>query len=492
MSRTKIVASAFAATALICFGSAMPANAATVASMPGPITALTTTPDLTCNANVAGGSDGPHFQLGASCLTAVVAGGTLNRPADYPLPGYPDAEVLLQDWSPIAQETSGSGTLFDPFVISTVVAGDQIQVTQVDTYASGSSSFTSSVEVENVGSVALEPIVYRVSDCARAEYDVLSYAAAPTGDGSVACNSMQGIPTGQWGEGTTAGDDLAQLVPITQGSKFEVDQGRGIGAHIALEAEFNNTALTLGGARDNFIGLSWKLDLAPGASSKVAFQTHFSTEDQRAVPTALTLMDGEGGEKTVTASFGTEEVPTALSGSPLVRLPAGISYVPGSSTIGEPMVVGDVLMFTAPVGSTGTSFSFRIGGGESGASGDLKLAGSTMDGVDFVQTTVPIEIAPFTPEPTSTPSATLTPSQPPTVAPTATASVSPTASTTAPPAASTQATATPAATPAPGALATTGADGNLAPLGIGAGIVLLLGVGVTALALRRRIGREHS
>ncbi len=93
MQKTKIIASAFAATALIGLGSAIPANAATVAAMSGPITTLTTSPDLACNADVSGGSDAPHFELGASCLTAVVASGTLNTPADYSLPGFPDAEI---------------------------------------------------------------------------------------------------------------------------------------------------------------------------------------------------------------------------------------------------------------------------------------------------------------------------------------------------------------------------------------------------------------
>lgn len=469
-------------TALIGLGSAIPANAATVAAMSGPITTLTTSPDLACNADVSGGSDAPHFEFGASCLTAVVASGTLNTPADYSLPGFPDAEIRLQDWSPITQETSGSGTLLDPDVISTVVAGDRIKVTQIDTYASGSSSFTTSVEVENVGDTALEPIVYRVADCARTQYDVLSYAAAPTGDGSAACNSIRGIPTGPWGEGTTPGDDLAQLVPLTEGSKFEVDQGRGIGAHIALAAEFSDIALTLGGARDNYIGLSWKLDLAPGASSTVAFQTHFSTNDKRAVPVELTSEDSGHGENTVTASFGSAEAPVALSGGSLVRLPAGASYVEGSSTIGEPMVIGDVLMFTAPIGTTDTSFSFRVAGGEAGVVGDLELVGSTADGVDYVQTTLPIEIAPFTPEPSPTPTPTLAP----TSTPTASVSASPTATATTSATASASATTTPASTPPSGALATTGVDSNLAPLGIGAGVIVLLGAGLAMLALRRR------
>ncbi|MBS3180159.1 MULTISPECIES: hypothetical protein [unclassified Pseudoclavibacter] len=50
-------------------------------------------------------------------------------------------------------------------------------------------------------------------------------------------------------------------------------------------------------------------------------------------------------------------------------------------------------LVAAPVGTTSTSFSFRISGGQTGVSGETKLAGSTTDGVDFVQTTVPIEIA---------------------------------------------------------------------------------------------------
>lgn len=47
----------------------------------------------------------------------------------------------------------------------------------------------------------------------------------------------------------------------------------------------------------------------------------------------------------------------------------------------------------AAVGTTSTSFSFWISGGETGVGGGIELAGSTTDSVDFVQTTVPIEIA---------------------------------------------------------------------------------------------------
>ncbi|WP_424464664.1 hypothetical protein [Pseudoclavibacter helvolus] len=114
MRRTHIVAGAIVATALICVSSAAAAGAATMTNEAGPITSLTTAPDLTCNADVTGGSDAPHFELGTSCLTAVVASGTLNAPAAYSLPGFPDGETRMQDWSPISQETSGSGSLLDP------------------------------------------------------------------------------------------------------------------------------------------------------------------------------------------------------------------------------------------------------------------------------------------------------------------------------------------------------------------------------------------
>ncbi|MGO2748654.1 MAG: hypothetical protein ACTIA6_01220 [Pseudoclavibacter sp.] len=485
MRTTRVLVGAVVTAALITLGAAVAASAATVTNDSGPITALSTTPDLSCNADLVGTPDAPVFGLGTACFTAVAAGGTLNTPADFPLTGFAGAEqqALERDWSPISQSTSGNGTILDPYVITTVVAGDLIQVTQIDTFTPGASSYATSVEVENVGDVALQPIVYRVADCARSQYEALSYAAAPTGDGSVACNNMDGIPTGQWGEGTAAGDDLAQLVPLTDGSKFEVDQGRGVGAYLGFQVEFNDVALSLGGARDNFIGLSWSLDLAPGTSSTVEFQTHFSASDQRAVPVELTSEGSATGEATVTASFGRADAPVAISGDSRVTLPAGASYVSGSSTIGEPTITGDILVFTAPVSSTDTSFSFRVAGGEAAVSGNLTLAGSTADGVDFVRATTRIEMSPRISEPTATPT-----SAPTTTAAATTPIATPTATaaTSAPADPVSTASPSPTATPEADGLATTGLESNLAPLGLGAGAVVLVGGVLAALAVRRR------
>lgn len=282
----------------------------------------------------------------------------------------------------------------------------------------------------------------------------------------------------------TPGEEILQLISLTPGGTC----GVGMRRDVLLGLDEPNPEPFSGGEHSNWqpidtiMAASWQLDLEPGTSSTIKLQTHYSAAGEQAVPVTLTSSEGGDGESTVTASFGTEDAPAAVSGGPRITLPAGTSYVEGSSTIGEPIVVGDVLMFAAPVGSTDTSFSFRVAGGEAGVVGDLELVGSTADGVDYVQTTLPIEIAPFTPEPSPTPTPTLAP----TSTPTASVSASPTATATTSATASASATTTPASTPPSGALATTGVDSNLAPLGIGAGVIVLLGAGLAMLALRRR------
>lgn len=498
MRKTQLIAVAVAAAALLGLGTATAASADTVANEAGPITSLTTNPDLSCSADVSGTPDAPVLGVGANCQTLVASGGTLNTPEGYWLTGegLEGSQIVEQVWAPISQTNTGSGTILDPFVITTVVSGDEIQLTQIDTYASGRSSYSTAIEVENTGNEAATPIIYRIADCAVEEYGYLSYAAPSIGDGSPVCRSVAGIPTGQWGEGTTAGDDYSQLVPLTAGSKFRIDQGRGIQYPIAYEQEFDDVVLFPDSARDNIQGLSWKLDLAPGASSTVAFQTHYSADGHRAVPSTLAASESVAGESTVTVSFGAADAPVTLSGGMSVTLPAGASYVAGSSSIGEPMVVGDVLIFTAPIGSTDSSFTFRVSGGEAGVTDELKLTGSTQDGVDFVEATSALQIEAHTPEPTETPAET------PTATPTASATATPSAT----PAATPSATATPAATatatsastsaptstPTAGGLATTGVDSDLAPLGIGAGVVLLLGAALAVFAVRRRAQADQS
>ncbi|PPG35638.1 hypothetical protein C5E10_03200 [Pseudoclavibacter sp. RFBG4] len=284
MRTAHIVAVTLAGIGLIGAGTVMPAAAATVVGAAGALTSLTTTTDLSCHASVSGTPDTPLFGLGTSCLTAVAAGDTLNVPADFWLSGLvgEEARALQHEWSPLSQTSTGIGTGTEPFQITTVVDGDLLRVTQVDTYVSGGSSFTTSIEVASLATERLTPIVYRVADCTRPETGYLAYAEPPTGDGSVLCRNVEGIATGPWGLGTTAGDDYAQLIPLAEGSRFAIDQSRGVGAAMGLQVQFMDSATSAGHARDHVMGLSWMLDLEPGASSKVAFQTHYSVQGERA------------------------------------------------------------------------------------------------------------------------------------------------------------------------------------------------------------------
>ncbi len=481
------VAVMLTAVALIGAGTATPAAAATVVSDAGPLTSLTTTPDLSCGASLSGRPDAPIFGLGTSCLTAVAAGDTLNVPADFWLSGLAgeEARALQREWSPLSQTSTGGGSQVDPFEITSVVDGDLLRVTQVDTYVSGGSSFTTSIEVTSLATERLTPIVYRVADCTRPETGYLAYSEPPTGDGSVLCRSVEGIATGPWGQGTTAGDDYAQLIPLTEGSRFAIDQGRGVGAAMGLQVQFMDSATFAGHARDHVMGLSWMLDLEPGASSKVALQTHYSVQGERAVPVALTVAPSAPDENTVTATFGEADAPTAMSGKPSIQIPAGASYVQGSSTIGEPTITGDLLVFTVPVSTADTSFSFRIRAAAGGVSGPVTLSGSTMGGPDFIQTSVAVDIAP-----TTTPTTSSAPTGSIPATPTATPSASRIASTSTTPEAlasdSAPRSAVPSSPPRAGALAATGVEGASVGAALGAGLVLLLGGALATRAAQAR------
>ncbi|MBF4457406.1 hypothetical protein [Pseudoclavibacter sp. VKM Ac-2867] len=486
MRTAHIVAVMLTVVALIGAGTATPASAATVISDTGPLTSLTTTTDLSCGATVSGTPDAPLFGLGASCLTAVAAGGTLNVPADFWLSGLAgeEASAHQRGWSPLSQTSTGSGTQVDPFQITTVVHGDLLQLTQVDTYVSGGSSSTTSIEVTSLATERLTPIVYRIADCTRPETGSLAYSEPPTGDGSILCRSVEGIPTGPWGQGTTAGDDYAQLIPLTEGSRFAIDQGRGVGVSMGLQVEFMDSATFAGHARDHVMGLSWMLDLEPGASSTVALQTHYSAQGERAVPVHVNSAPGAPGENTVTATFGAADAPIAMSGAPSIRIPAGASYVQGSSTVGEPTNIGDLLVFTVPVGTTDTSFSFRIRAAAGGVSGAVTLSGSTMGGTDFIRASALVEIAP-----TASPTPTAAVPGVPIAAPSASASTSTSMGPEADASDSAPDPAVPASTPKANALAATGADGVCGGVGLVAGLLLLALVAGAAQALPKRSRR---
>lgn len=483
MRKSSVVFGAFIAAVVVSVSSALPADAATVASTVGPFSEITTGSDLNCSAELAGVVEDPIFRPSASCATLVAAGGTLNLPSDENLSwSFENART----WVPVSQSNTGDGTIFDPFVITTVAAGESIELTQTDTYVSSESSYSTKISIRNTGASSLSPVVYRVINCTEGEpWEHVAYAEVAADGEAPVCRGAEGAAIGPWGEGMVPGDAILQLIPNTPEGAFALGKRRDVLPGIDGQLHFGPGARSSGQPIENLMAVSWQLHLEAGASSEVAFQTHYSAEGERAVPVSLASGERGDGEVTVTASFGTADAPVAISGGARVTLPAGASYVKGSSTIGEPMVIGDVLMFTAPVSSTDTSFTFRVAGGETAVSGELALVGTTMGGVDFVQATTPIEIPLGSPKstatPTSMPTATPTPAQTVTATPTATApSIAPV-----PPVSTASASST--ATPEVGVLATTGSEGNLAPLGIGAGAAVVVGALLAALAVRRRL-----
>lgn len=478
MLKIRTSAVALAASALVCLGAATPASAAAIEDSWGPITRLETTPDLQCAADVSIRWPEPTaLNLGTACATFAAIGDNVIAPANGP------RGRLLPN------ATSGIGNYRDPRTITTVVTGGGLELTQTDKYGLGTSSFKTSIQVRNTSTAALAPIIYRGIDCSGP--NDWSFPDDATGDGSVVCRSPDGEVTGPGGMGLTRGVHIMQLIPLTLDSHYENSSIRQVWGHICAGSELHDMTADPNLPLDQAMALSWKLDLQPGASKTIGFQTHFSLTDTRALPTTIDVSPAVDGTSTVTLSFGTPANPGPLPFGIGVMLPEGTSYVDGSSTTVEADVFDYAVEFLPPADSTASSFSFEIEAGEAGVDGLIRVLGSWTDRADIFEASAHVSVESQSQPPPPTPTITATPSP----APTATATPAPSATrvpiataTTASPKWTSVApnSSSPASTATTDGLATAGLDINLAPLGSGASVVVMLGTVFTVLVLRRR------
>ena len=369
MFKIKTAALATTVAALVCLVGAAPARAAAVFDAEGPVTMLETTPELRCNADI--GILWPEAETleTAACGTFATVNGGLYAPTDAPRGGLlPDAAGT---WTPVSQTSTGDGTYYNPFIITTVVTGGGLELTQTDKYGRGASSFKTTIQVRNTSDSPLETVVYRAADCSvSADW---SFAETSTGDGSVACRSADGEVTGPSGAGLTRGTHLTQLIPLTPGSEFASGPIRQVWGSINAGADLNDATADPNTPLDQGLALSWRLNVTPGETRTIESQTHFSLKGTRALPTRIDAAPTFDGKSRVTITFGTDAEPGPLPVGIAVWLPEGASYVEGSSTTGEGEVYyEEELLFLPPADSTATSISFELEAGEGGVDGKLE------------------------------------------------------------------------------------------------------------------------
>ena len=167
----------------------------------GPLTTITATNHLVCAVHHSGQPDGefaydfPQYGISA-CGTLVGFGGTtygaeniVCYPDDSGCGGNPPCPPTTR---PISQSAvTGSGTSGDPYQLVTVVTAgsgsSELQLTQTDSYVVGDQSYTSDVQVENIGTETVDGVLYRAADCNLESDNGLGQV--DTDSGSVSCVS---------------------------------------------------------------------------------------------------------------------------------------------------------------------------------------------------------------------------------------------------------------------------------------------------------------
>ena len=296
-------------------------------SSAGPLTSIAITSDLNCAVNHAADTEGEFF-ADTACATQIAVGGTVYGPASIPAGNSPTP------FTPVSQTpVAGTGTSADPFRITTVVdvGTTGLRITQTDSYVVGEESYRTDVQVANTGGAAQSVTVYRAGDCFLQNSDLGFGRVDPTPAGNaVACVAVADP------DATTPapGSRIEQWLPITPGSHYYHARYSEVWGQVASALAFPDTC-RCADYIDNGAGLSWDLTIAAGGSTSVSHLTTFSptgnlpltmakTADQASVAAGA----ADGYTITVTNSTNAAVPLTSVTDT----LPAGFSYVAGSST----------------------------------------------------------------------------------------------------------------------------------------------------------------
>ena len=249
-------------------------------------------------------------------------------------------------YTPISQSAvSGNGSSATPFVVSTTVAltGKDLEITQKDSFVNGNEFFSTDVTLKNVGATNKTVIVYRALDCYLGGSDS-GYGFEANGSIACAKNANNNPP-----------DRLIQLIPLTPGSAYLQNGYNAVWGAIGTHQMFGNQCAQCSSTVDNGAGLSWSVTVPAGGTATVSNITLFSPTGKLpvkvtgvAVPSTLAA----GGQTTYTVTLQNPNTSAVTLNSVEDVLPAGFSYIPGSTTGAvstDPTVAGSTLTWATPV-----------------------------------------------------------------------------------------------------------------------------------------------
>ena len=323
------------------------AGAEQTISSPGPLTSIRITDDLNCAVNHVADTEGEFFG-DTACATQIAVGGTVYGPARIPAGNAPTP------FTPVSQTpVAGSGSAADPFRITTVVdvGTTGLRITQTDSYVVGQESYRTDVQVANSGGAAQQVILYRAGDCFLQNSDDGFGRVDPTPAGNaVACVAVADPDAAT----PTPGSRIEQWLPITPGSHYFHAGYNEVWNQVASAAAFPDTC-RCADFIDNGAGLSWDLTIPAGGSATVSHLLTFSPAGNLPLTMAKTadqesVAPGDADGYTITVSNSSTAAVTLSSITD--TLPAGFSYVVGSSTgltTADPTVAGDTLTWAGPL-----------------------------------------------------------------------------------------------------------------------------------------------
>ena len=485
---------------LLVAGAATAAAAAPITT-PGPLTSIEISPDLNCAVRYAGDAHS-EFYGDTACATLVAAGGVLYGPVRIPAGSSASPRT---GWIPVSQESTGSGSASDPYVVTTTVSGGEaLSLTQTDVYVTGENAYRTTITLSGSSAQPVDAVIYHAGDCYLQNSDDGFGEHNPT-TGAITCRAPD--EAGNHSDETR----IEEFVPLTASSNFLYshynDVWAAVGSRQPLPDEVRNGDVQI----DNGIALSWSKTVSSSASATVSLLTNFSPTGVVPLPSSITADDasvGVGDVITLTVSVDNPNIQEQVLSALTVTVPDGFEYVPGS-TVGqdEPTVTGGTLEFSgidaiAPDAQANLTLQVTA---VSAGTGSAQVTGQTESGAPVIESSVDLEVAAGPgPQPSVSPSA--SPSASPSVSPSASPSVSPSVS----PSASPSTSASPSVSPTPspsltsasatpstsssapaGGLADTGVDGGGL---LAAGILgsTLLAAGTALTVSRRRAGSNRA
>jgi uncharacterized repeat protein (TIGR01451 family) len=363
----------------------------------GPLTHVYLGDELSCQ--VAHEADAeleffPSDTIPGDCGTFLAVGDALYTPDfenhDSTATGFTDPIPF----TPVSQSAvTGSGTSSDPYKVVTVVtAGAGIRITQTDSYVVGEESYRTDVKVENTGTSEADAVVYRAGDCFLAESDD-GFGVVDPGTKSIGCRAAD--------EMGNPGDRIEMWIPITGGNNYYEANYFEVWDAIDTRDPFDDTC-ECDELQDNGAGISWTLSIPGGQSVTRSHITTFSPTGNIPLSASKTADDptsepGAQNGYTITIDNPNDEAVTLTD--IFDTLPAGFSYVPGSTTgvtTDDPTINGQQLTWSGPfmvpaTGSVNLLFDVTVASEEGTY---FNEAGATAEGFSVAPTgpTAPIEV----------------------------------------------------------------------------------------------------